>query len=232
MTPRNLAVGYIRASTDDQELTLEAQDDAILEWCKKNNLTLVGNFLDHGISGGAQIADRPGLLKALGACSDPNVTTLVAAKRDRFARDVVIAAQIETIAAKYDVVVRTADGASDGDSATAAFMKTITDAVSQYERAKIRERTREALAVKKQRGECVGHIPYGFERNGKTLVPNKAEQYNLNRIKYLRERGYSASTVSEILAADGRFNRNGKQFCVSDIYRLQAGTRRAKVGVQ
>jgi len=48
---------------------------------------------DRGVSGAAQLDRRPGLLAALDCLARHKATYLVAAKRDRFARDIVVAVQ-------------------------------------------------------------------------------------------------------------------------------------------
>ena len=66
---------------------------------------------------------------------------LVAAKRDRFARDVVVAATVERVAAKAGATVATADGMSAEDSPEGALLRTMVDAFAAYERAVIAART-------------------------------------------------------------------------------------------
>ena len=66
MTPTTnpaLAVLYVRASRDSQELTLEAQEQAAREWCAANDVEIVSVSVDAGVSGKASLDQRPGLIE-------------------------------------------------------------------------------------------------------------------------------------------------------------------------
>jgi DNA invertase Pin-like site-specific DNA recombinase len=61
--------------------------------------------------------------------------------------------------------------------------------VAQWERETIGERTTEALAHKHSKGEKTGgDVPYGYRlvSDGKTLVPDEAEQTLLDAIREAR----------------------------------------------
>ena len=124
------------------------------------------------MSGGSAIERRPGLLGALAALRENGAGLLVAAKRDRIARDTVIAALVEQAAGRAGAAIATADGASDGVGPEGGLMRGIVDVFAAYERGVIRSRTTAALAVKKSRGERVGSVPYGcrLDTDGVHLV--------------------------------------------------------------
>jgi DNA invertase Pin-like site-specific DNA recombinase len=51
-------VGYVRVSTDEQMLGPGVQRAALEQWCAARNVTLVGVFSDHAVSGGARLEIR------------------------------------------------------------------------------------------------------------------------------------------------------------------------------
>ena len=75
----------------------EAQRAALEWWCKSERATLVVVCSDLGVSGGAPLDKRPGLLAAVDALVEHEAGVLLAMKRDRIARDVVAAGMIERI---------------------------------------------------------------------------------------------------------------------------------------
>ena len=85
------AVAYLRVSTDEQTLGMEAQRQAIQGWAKRQGVTILRWFEDMGVSGGADLENRPGMLAALAAVRELKAGALVAAKADRIARDVYVA---------------------------------------------------------------------------------------------------------------------------------------------
>jgi DNA invertase Pin-like site-specific DNA recombinase len=159
----SIAVGYVRASTDRQELGPEAQRDELARWAERERVTLAAVHED-SVSGGAELEDRPGLLAAIDAAKRAGAGLLVVTRRDRLARDVAIAALIEREVARVGARVVTTDGVASGQGAAEIFQRSILDAVAQFERALIRERTRAALRAKRQRGERTGAFRGGIAR--------------------------------------------------------------------
>ncbi len=196
------AIGYIRVSTDKQELGPEAQRDAIHAWAKKRSIEIVEIFEDLGISGAAGLEKRPGLAAAIGSLKKSKASILVAAKRDRFARDVYLALSIEHLVKKSKARMETTDGVGEGDTVESQFLKVMIDAASQLERGYIRQRVKAALQVKRGRLEFLGECPYGYCRSGQGLVMNPKEQQNIQRILELHLQGYSQRAICRILEDD------------------------------
>ena len=219
-----VAVGYVRVSTDEQSLGPEAQRAAIEKWAQSRGVRMAAMFEDHGISGGAPAEKRPGLLAALAALRENGAGLLVAAKRDRIARDTVIVAMVEQAAVRGGAVVTTADGASDGAGPEGQLMRGIVDVFAAYERGVIKSRTRAALAVKRGRGERIGGIPYGYEMaaDGVHLAENAAEQAVIGQIRGLRAAGLSLRAVTAECERRGIVSRVGRPFALTQIARLAA----------
>ncbi len=195
------AIGYIRCSTEEQHLGPEAQRAALARWCKGNGVELVTVFDDHGVSGGAELDKRPGLLAALDAVKAQGAGLLVVAKRDRLARDVVVAAMVERLAERAGARVLAADGTGNQEGPEGQLMRGIVDVFAQYERALIRSRTRAALAVKRGRGERVGAIPIGkrLANDGTHLDADAREAEAVSRIVSLRHAGASIRQIAATL---------------------------------
>ncbi len=219
------AIAYIRVSTDRQELGPEAQRAQIAMWALRENVTIAAWFTDAGISGAAAIDERPGLLAALSALRSNRAGILVAARRDRIARDPVIAALVGAQAVRARAVLLTADGASDATGPEGVMLKGIHDVFSAYELAIIKARTKAALAVKKARGERTGgDLPYGcaLAVDGRTLIPNAAEQRIVDRIASMRTGGMSTRAIAADLESAGIVSRTGKPFGKSQVARILA----------
>ena len=93
---------------------------------------------------------RPEAFGALRACG---AGLLVAAKRDRIARDVVVAATVEQMTREAGAKVVTADGVAVEDTPEEMLPRGLMDLFAQYERAVIRCRTRAAFAVIRSKGK-------------------------------------------------------------------------------
>jgi DNA invertase Pin-like site-specific DNA recombinase len=134
----------------------------------------------------------------------------LAAKRDRIARDVVVAATVERLTQDAGARVVTADGVSIEDTPEGSLMRGL-DLFAQYERSVIRARTTAALAAKRARGERVSRrAPLGYRFDGAHLVEDTDERATLARVRQLRARGLSLERVAGILNAEGSKCRGGR----------------------
>jgi DNA invertase Pin-like site-specific DNA recombinase len=199
------AIGYIRVSTDEQQLGPEAQRAALRKWSQANCLELTEVHEDLGVSGGTALDKRPGLLAAIEAMSQHGAGVLLVMKRDRLARDTMVSAMVERLVVRSGGRIMTTDGTGNGDGPEAMLMRGIMDVFAQYERALIRCRTTSALAVKKNRGERVGEVPYGFRvaPDGIHIEAREDEQQAITVIRDLSTSGLSIRAIAQHLNADG-----------------------------
>jgi DNA invertase Pin-like site-specific DNA recombinase len=216
-TKSESAIGYIRVSTDDQHLGPEAQLHDLERWCERHEVELLATFTDHGVSGGKgldskglglDLKKRPALMDAIQALKDRDAGILLVAKRDRLARDAMLAAMVERLLERSGAVVRSADGVGGGDGPADRFQRQILDAASEYERALIRARTAAALAAKRRKGEKTGgQCPYGWRAvegpDGKLLLaPDPDEARVVEWIGAMRAAGLSYQKVADRLNAE------------------------------
>ena len=213
------AVGYVRVSTDEQANGPEAQRAALSAWAQREGVQLVAVYEDLGISGAAALDERPGLLAALDAVADG--ADLLVAKRDRLARDSMLAAMVDRLVEREGRRVLTADGAGNGDGPEAVMLRSILDVFAQYERAMIRTRTRAALAAKRARGERVGNVPFGYVAgpDGR-LVPDPSEQAVIAAARDMRAAGWTLRAIVAELERVGTVGRTGRALGLTQVARL------------
>jgi DNA invertase Pin-like site-specific DNA recombinase len=205
-----VAVAYLRVSTQEQDLGPEAQRAAIGSWAERQGVRVVSYFEDR-LSGGTKVEDRPAMLKAFGELRASGAGLLVAAKRDRIARDVVVAATVEQMAREAGARVVTADGVAVEDTPEGMLLRGLMDLFAQYERAVIRARTRAALAVIRSKGEqYTRRAPLGFRFEDGRLVEDLEERSTLARVREMKNRGISTARVANILNAEGLRCRGGR----------------------
>jgi DNA invertase Pin-like site-specific DNA recombinase len=217
-----VAVAYLRVSTSAQELGPEAQRAQIESWAAREGVQVAAWHVDAGVSGASPIQARPALCGALSALREHGAGLLLIAKRDRVARDVLIAATIERAAASAGARVVSADGAGNGDSPADEFMRTVIDGAAAYERGLIRARTKAALAAKAARGERVGMVPYGWRlsADGIAIERDEAEQGVLAVVRELRAAGLSQRAIVTELATRALVSRSGRPFQKTQIARM------------
>lgn len=233
-----VAVAYLRVSTDKQENGPAAQRAAIEAWATARKVRVVVWASDEGVSGAKELADRPGLLSATGSLVAMNAGLLVVAKRDRLARDVMVATLIERRVAAAGARVVSADGAGNEEGPSGDFMRRILDSAAEYERALIRARTKAALAVRRAQGLPSGPPPYGYRvvatgalnvrgRPATRLEEHPQEQAVIAQIIELERAGASQREIVEILERAGVRSRGDRPLAQVQVHRILTARRAA-----
>jgi DNA invertase Pin-like site-specific DNA recombinase len=137
---------------------------------------------------------------------------LVIAKRDRLARDIVVALTIERLVERVGARVASADGTTNAAGPEGDLMRGIVDLFAGYERSLIRARTKAALAVKRSRGERTGYVGFGFklDHDGLHIVENIAEQAIIAEIQAMSAAGLSSRRIAARLTELGRPARGSR----------------------
>ena len=141
-----MLIGYMRVSTLDQNLALQA--DALAKaGCEKV-------FEDK--ASGAR-ADRPGLAAALSHCRQGDV--LVVYKLDRLGRSIRGLVEFAAELHSRGVEFRSLSDGIDTTTSTGRFVFHLLGAIAEMERDLIRERTNAGLAAARARGRKGGRKP-------------------------------------------------------------------------
>lgn len=165
-TPLNVAT-YLRVSTEEQ--TVEPQRLELADYCTRQGWTVVGEWSD--IMSGAKAA-RPGLDALLARVEGGGgVEAIVTVRLDRIGRSVLnVAALCERLDAAGVGLICTAQGIDTRKSNPAgSLLRNLMAAFAEFERATIRERTKEGLVAARARGKVLG-------RRSKKLVPEDGQK--------------------------------------------------------
>lgn len=217
-------VGYVRVSTEMQAnegVSLEAQRAKITAYCIAMDLDLVAIVEDAGVS--AKSLDRPGLRSALAMLTSGKAQAMLVTKLDRLTRSVRdLGDLIERFFSKYSLL--SMSDQIDTRSATGRLMLNLLTSVAQWERETTGERTRDAMAYMKAKGEFTGgnSAPYGFSVQDGKLVPVESEQEVIRVAKDLQSAGFSRRQIAKILDEKGIRSRSGKVFDATQIGRMQS----------
>ena len=115
-------------------------------------------YCDEGISA-KSLKGRPAALAALEAVRTGSAAGLLVAKMDRLSRSVVDGAGLMERAAREGWTLHFADLDVDTSTPAGEMAANIIISGSQYERRLISQRTRDALAAERARGERLGAAP-------------------------------------------------------------------------
>lgn len=207
------AIGYTRASTADQEITIEAQRQDIEQYCNDNDIDLIAVYDDRGVSGKVSPLNRTGFQKALENVEKiDGEKILICSKRDRMSRngDFNLA---EYFIRKAGGTIKALDTDESQDDFTRMVMDAIMDLAAKIEHHNITQRNRRMHRHLKERGKVGGgQAPFGYRfvkdgNLGTDLAKNEVEYPTVLMMQAWREAGLSLQKIANHLNGDNLLNR-------------------------
>jgi len=207
------SIGYVRVSTEQQGIngvSIDAQQAKLAAWSMVNDCELAGMYVE-SVSG-KRADNRPELQKALKHVSECG-GVLVVYSLSRLARSTKDTIEIAEQLDKAGADLVSLSEKIDTTTAAGKMVFRMLAVLNEFERDQVAERTKSAMQYKRQRGELVGNVPFGFDLDGDgiTLVSNVGEQHVLDLIDELRERGESLRKIADELTRRGIQTKEGKQ---------------------
>lgn len=190
-------VGYVRVSTQEQAtngVSLDAQEARIVAYCTALGWQVSEVIRDAGES--AKSLKRPGISRILEGVRGGTVGRVVILKLDRVTRSTRDLANLLDTFAKADASLVSVSESLDTLSAAGRLVVNMLGVVAQWEREAIGERTASALAHKRQHRRAYGITPFGFVREGDTLVPDADEQAALMEAHHMDREGRHSARLA------------------------------------
>jgi site-specific DNA recombinase len=217
------AIGYTRVSTDkqaDRGVSLDAQTEKIRAMALVHDAELIDIIVEAGES--AKSLNRPGMQRLLALIDSGEVRTVIVAKLDRLTRSVKDLCELLERFERGGVALISVAESLDTGSAAGRLVLNIMTAVSQWEREAIGERTRDALSHKRNNGERVGNIQFGYRlcADGKHVEPDSAEQAVLEEIRQLRQGGKTLRGIAAALNHRALRTRRGSAWRLEHVARI------------
>jgi DNA invertase Pin-like site-specific DNA recombinase len=204
------AVGVVRVSragdrSGEQFVSPSEQAQRIQTACERDGLKLVETLQELDVSGGAPLAKRPGLRRAVEMVESGDAEVVVVAFFDRLVRSLKVQLEVaERVEAAGGRIVAL-DVGEIGVGATGKLTAQFLGAVAEYHRAVTAERTAEAKRRAIARGvPTFARIPPGYrQREDGTLEPHPTEARIVAEAFKIRADGGTVFQVRDHLRANG-----------------------------
>jgi DNA invertase Pin-like site-specific DNA recombinase len=191
-------------------------------------LKLVEEFSDLGVSGTAELADRPGLAALLDHIESHGIRNVIVERVDRLARDLMVQEVIVGQFAKAGARILTADGVdltSADDDPTRRLIRQVLGAVAEFEKRVLVLKLRAARDRRRRRGERVeGAKPYGHSPSEVAVIG----RIRALRRKPARGRRLAFASIAAQLNAEGHRNRAGREWSVQMVHHVAAAAARKR----
>jgi DNA invertase Pin-like site-specific DNA recombinase len=209
------AAGYIRVSTEEQVrggVSLDAQEERVRAYCTMSGMELVSVIREEGVSGAKPLDSRPGGKQLISLVAWKKVEHVVALKLDRIFRDAEDALRQTKAWDRAGVALHLVDmGGQTLNTASAMgrFFLNMMAGFAELERNLIAERTAAALAHKKAHLQAYSPTPFGYDRDGKVLVVNRAEWQTQEQMRAWRTDGWTLRQIADELTQRATPTKNG-----------------------
>ena len=166
-------VAYLRKSrvTTDRHLSWEVQEGKVRELADQHGEN--GNLLllsDWNRSGGKSANGRPGYHQLVSMIESDQVSAVYSYSLSRLTRSISDFAKLAEVCIERKVPIRlAADRTLDFGSATGRFNINVLVSLAQMERELASERSKDTVAVRRARGDRIGHPFYG-EKPGEDVA--------------------------------------------------------------
>lgn len=180
---------YSRTSTNMQQSGLEAQQRALVEYCKAKGIHSYESYQDSGVSGTR--SSRPELDRLMNDVREGRIKTVVVYSFSRFARSTKFL--IDSLEEFNERKVNFISLSENVDLSTAIgrAMFTIISAIATLERDLIAERVKNGLANAKAKGKTLGRPK---TRNTELIVSLRKKGYTYKQIRELLGVGHGTIT--------------------------------------
>ena len=219
------AYGYVRVSTEEQAqegLSIEVQTEKIRQYAALRDLDLVEIIVDAGISGST--LDRPGMTRLRELLCEEETGHVITYKFDRLSRKLLNLLQlVDQEIAKNKVKLHSIGEQIDTSTAMGRAQLQIIGVFAELTLGQIGERTKEALALKKAKGERLGTTPFGFRTPGpgEAMVPNDEEIEVAKAIlSWYDQTDWTLQKIADTLNEEGFTTKRGGKWYPTSVQRV------------
>ena len=211
------ACAYIRVSTDKQEeLSPDAQKRLLIDFAKKNNMSLLAEniYIDNGISG-KKADKRPEFMKMIGMAKSKEhpFDVILVWKFSRFARNQEESIVYKSLLKKNRVdVVSVSEPLIDGPFGT--LIERIIEWMDEYYSIRLSGEVLRGMTEKALRGGYQSSLPLGYRMNKETGIPYIYEEEAVIVRKIYNDyiAGHSYLEIARELNAIGYKTKRGATF--------------------
>ena len=182
------AVGITRVSVEggrqeDRLYSYDTQADAIRASCERDDMTVLWIGRERAVSGGADLADRPQLSRALEAVESGKADVIVAAYADRFFRSLAVQAEVIGRVERAGGELLALDhGRLTNGSAAERLQANVLGSIAQFYREQGREKSKVGQAAAVARGAVPwARTPLGYTRRSDGTLEPKTDEIEIVR---------------------------------------------------
>lgn len=165
---------YERVSSEEQAkhgYSLDAQHDALIEFCKKHDHVILGEYRDEGISARKPYTKRPAMLQLLHDVETIKPDMILFTKLDRWFRNIKEYYKVQDILDRNKVDWKAINEEYDTSTASGRLYVNIKLSIAQDEADRTSERIKDVQGQLVAQGKVLGgSVPFGYKIEDKRIA--------------------------------------------------------------
>lgn len=165
---------YLRVSSEEQVkhgYSLDAQYEALKDFCERNDHVVLGVYKDEGISARKPYTKRPAMLELLSDLEKVRPDIILFTKLDRWFRNIKEYYKVQDILDRYKVDWKAINEEYDTSTASGRLYVNIKLSIAQDEADRTSERIKDVQQQLIMQGKVLGGtVPFGYQIKNKKVV--------------------------------------------------------------
>lgn len=221
ISEKRKAVLYLRYSSNSQtEQSIEGQRRVCREYTSRNDIEIVGEYVDRAASASHDTQRRKNFLQMISDSSRKSFDAVVVYKLDRFARNRYDSANYkQKLKANGVQVLSATEGLTD--SPESVMLESVLEGMAEYYSLELSQKVSRGIRESvEKRNFLGGPIPFGFIVSDKKLIPDPEKTGLVQEIFEKAAQGYSLTALCQTLMSKGLRKPNGKPYTRASLHRM------------
>lgn len=221
--PTVKAAAYCRFSSDLQRdgFSIEAQLNAIKQYCKNEGIELVAQYVDEARSGTND--KRPNFQRMISDSSSGAFSCIIVHKLDRFSRDRLDFAIYRKILRENGCCLRSVTERLD-DSPESIILESMLEGMAEYYSRNLGRETMKGLRVRASKGLACSNRPFGYDIVDGRFVKNEADALIIKEIFSRVISNESLASIARDLDERGIRGKRGAHFRYVSLQKIIKNT--------
>ncbi len=204
---------YLRYSSDKQnEQSIEGQKRICSQYCKQNDMTIIGYYIDRALSASKNIEKRENFQKMIKDSEKREFEAVVVYKLDRFARNRYDSATYKNKLKRNGVKVISATE-NLTDTPESIILESVLEGMAEFYSKELAQKVTRGMYETALKGNsCGGYIPLGYKVKDKKFVIDPVTAPIVKEAFELFASGESINNIIEIFNEKGYKNAKGLPF--------------------
>ena len=195
---------------------MKSQKTQIEDYCKRNDLILIGVLTDSGVSGGSN-KNSINYKRIMEMVSNREIDGVVVYTISRFGRSLIDSVNSVSVMDGNNVSLYTIREGINTGSKEGRLQFNLLSSLAEYERESIRQNIIDVLRMKKNRGEKFCRGIFGLKVVRGLYVKCEDEMKVRRRIRLLHNKDYSLRAICKVLNGDGITTKLGREWRANSI---------------